>query len=637
MTNGTLSGHNSTPDSNHHKSSLMALSLTALGVVFGDIGTSPLYALKECFHASHGLSPTPDNVLGILSLIFWALILVISVKYLSFILRADNRGEGGIMALTALILPKQMRQQDNRKFLVILGLFGAALLYGDGMITPAISVLSAIEGLKIATPTISPYIIPLTVIVLVALFLVQYRGTGKVGAVFGPLTLIWFLVIAVLGIRQISRHPSILAAMSPHYAARFLGQHGWIAMLVLGSVFLVVTGGEALYADMGHFGVKPIRLVWFFLVLPSLVLNYFGQGALLLGNPEVLENPFYHLAPAWAMLPLVILATAATIIASQAVISGSFSITMQAVQLGFCPRLKVTHTSARERGQIYVPAVNWILMFSCIGLVVGFGSSSRLAAAYGFSVTTDMVITTLLFFIVVREKFKWSLLRAALLCGGFLTFDLAFFGANFAKIIHGGWFPLMVATIVFTFMSTWKTGRLILAKRLRASALSISNFITSIKASMPHRVKGTAVFMSGNLNIAPSALLHNLKHNRVLHQRVVILSVVTEDIPQVSENQRSELEEIGEGVSLLVLHYGFMESPDVPEALSNIEVNNEPFDMMETTFFLGHEAIIPSEKPGMALWREHLFMHMSRNARSATSFFNLPANRVVELGMQIEL
>ena len=398
----------------HHKSSLTALCLTALGVVFGDIGTSPLYALKECFHASHGLQPTPENVFGILSLIFWALILVISVKYLTFILRADNRGEGGIMALTALILPQQARQQNHRKYLIILGLFGAALLYGDGMITPAISVLSAIEGLEIATPSISPFIIPLTVVVLISLFLVQYRGTGKVGAVFGPLTLIWFLVLAVLGIRQIVKHPAIVGAMSPHHAARFLGHHGWIAMLVLGSVFLVVTGGEALYADMGHFGVKPIRLVWFFLVLPSLVLNYFGQGALLLDNPAVLENPFYHLAPEWAMLPLVILATAATIIASQAVISGSFSITMQAVQLGFCPRLKVTHTSARERGQIYVPAVNWILMFSCIGLVIGFGSSSRLAAAYGFSVTTDMIITTLLFFVVIREKFNWSLAQGRL-------------------------------------------------------------------------------------------------------------------------------------------------------------------------------------------------------------------------------
>ncbi len=625
------------PNAQHHKSSLTALCLTALGVVFGDIGTSPLYALKECFHASHGLQPTPENVFGILSLIFWALILVISVKYLTFILRADNRGEGGIMALTALILPQQARQQNHRKYLIILGLFGAALLYGDGMITPAISVLSAIEGLEIATPSISPFIIPLTVVVLISLFLVQYRGTGKVGAVFGPLTLIWFLVLAVLGIRQIVKHPAILGAMSPHHAARFLGQHGWIAMLVLGSVFLVVTGGEALYADMGHFGVKPIRLVWFFLVLPSLVLNYFGQGALLLDNPAVLENPFYHLAPEWAMLPLVILATAATIIASQAVISGSFSITMQAVQLGFCPRLKVTHTSARERGQIYVPAVNWILMFSCIGLVIGFGSSSRLAAAYGFSVTTDMIITTLLFFVVIREKFNWSLAQAGLLCCGFLSFDLAFFGANFAKIIHGGWFPLMVAAIVFTFMSTWKTGRQILYRRLRATALSIMDFIKSIRREMPQRVDGTAVFMSGNLNIAPSALLHNLKHNRVLHDRVVILSVITEDIPHVSASQRYDIEDAGEGVFLLVLHYGFMETADIPDALSRIKIGDQGFDMEHTTFFLGHEAIIPTDKPGMALWREHLFMHMSRNARSATSFFNLPPNRVIELGIQIEL
>ncbi|WP_029912200.1 potassium transporter Kup [Pelobacter seleniigenes] len=633
----TDTGSNNDQPSAHQRSSLAALSLTALGVVFGDIGTSPLYALKECFHTSHGLTPTPENVLGILSLILWALILVISIKYLSFILRADNQGEGGIMALTALILPQKARQQGNRWALVTLGLFGAALLYGDGMITPAISVLSAIEGLRIATPAISAYIIPITVVVLVALFLVQYRGTGKVGAVFGPLTLLWFIVLAILGIRQIIEYPAILAAVSPHYAFRFLLHNGWSAFLVLGSVFLVVTGGEALYADMGHFGVRPIRLVWFCLVLPALVLNYFGQGALLLSNPAVLENPFYHLAPSWALIPLVVLATIATIIASQAVISGSFSITMQAVQLGFCPRLKVTHTSARERGQIYVPAVNWILMFSCIGLVIGFGSSSHLAAAYGFSVTTDMVITTLLFFFVARERFHWPLGWVLLLCGGFLSFDLAFFGANFAKILHGGWFPLLVATLVFTFMSTWKTGRKILATRMRERLMSISDFLTVIRSSMPQRVNGTAVFMSGNLKIAPPALLHNLKHNRVLHQRVIILSVVTEDVPHVIGNDRYDVEDVGEGIYLLVLHSGFMDEADVPELLKAIEIGNAPFLMEETTFFLGHEAIIPSDKPGMVMWREHLFMHMSRNARSATSFFGLPPNRVVELGMQIEL
>ena len=623
--------------SHNQQSSLAALSLTALGVVFGDIGTSPLYALKECFHSSHGLTPNTDNVLGILSLIFWALILVISIKYLSFILRADNKGEGGIMALTALILPRKLRDQGNRKYLVILGLFGAALLYGDGMITPAISVLSAIEGLKIVTPAISPIIIPLTVVILVALFLIQSRGTGKIGSAFGPITLVWFLVLAVLGIRQIIQYPRVLRAASPHYALHFLANNGWSAFLVLGSVFLVVTGGEALYADMGHFGVRPIRLVWFSLVLPALVINYFGQGALLLANPAVLENPFYHLAPQWALVPLVILATAATIIASQAVISGSFSITMQAVQLGFSPRLTVAHTSAKERGQIYLPAINWLLMFSCIGLVIGFGSSSRLAAAYGFSVTTDMVITTLLFFFVVRERFHWSFWTSLLLCGGFLTFDLSFFGANFAKILHGGWFPLLVATLVFTLMSTWKTGRGILAKRMRERSLSINNFLTVISSSLPQRVEGTAVFMTGNLHIAPSALLHNLKHNRVLHQRIVILSVITEDIPHVPESQRCELEDAGEGVFLLVLHYGFMDEPDVPKVLSTVEVGGLPFELMQTTFFLGRETIIPSDKPGMALWREHLFTMMSRNARTATSFFGLPPNRVVELGIQIEI
>jgi KUP system potassium uptake protein len=623
--------------SERQRSSLATLSLAALGVVFGDIGTSPLYAIKECFHVSHSLTPTPESVYGILSLIFWALVLVISVKYLSFILRADNQGEGGIMALTALILPHKTREQGNRKLLVILGLFGAALLYGDGMITPAISVLSAIEGLKIVTPAIAPAIIPLTVAVLVCLFLVQSHGTGRVGAIFGPLTLVWFLVLALLGLRQIVHHPAILTAVSPHHALRFMLLNHWSAFLVLGSVFLVVTGGEALYADMGHFGVRPIRLVWFVLVLPALLVNYFGQGALLLAHPEVLENPFYHMAPHWALVPLVILATAATIIASQAVISGSFSITMQAVQLGFSPRLKVTHTSAKERGQIYVPAVNWLLMFSCIGLVVGFRSSSHLAAAYGFSVTTDMIITTLLFFVVARERFKWPLWSLLLLCGGFLTFDLAFFGANFAKILHGGWFPLLVAAIVFTLMSTWKTGRQILARKLRAGAMSVDSFLKGLRESMPQRVEGTAVFMSGNLHVIPSALLHNLKHNRVLHERVVILSVVTEDVPHIPPAERCELEDAGEGIFQLVLKYGFMDEPEVPKVLASLEVGDAPFKLAETTFFLGRENIIPTKKPGMAIWREHLFRHMSSNARSATSFFGLPPNRVVELGMQIEI
>ncbi len=621
----------------HSINSLPVLALTALGVVFGDIGTSPLYAMKECFHVSHNLTPTNDNVLGILSLIFWALILVISIKYLSFVLRADNQGEGGIMALTALILPKRARDEGNRKVLIILGLFGAALLYGDGMITPAISVLSAIEGLKIAAPGISPFIIPLTVVVLVLLFLVQHRGTGKVGTIFGPLTLVWFAVLATLGIRQIIKHPAILSALSPHYALRFLVHNGWYGFLVLGSVFLVVTGGEALYADIGHFGIRPIRLVWFFLVLPALVINYFGQGALLLANPEVLENPFYLLAPQWALIPLVILATFATIIASQAVISGAFSITSQAVQLGFSPRLAISHTSAKESGQIYVPAINWILMFCCIGLVIGFGSSSNLAAAYGFSVTTDMVITSLLFFFVVRERFKWTLTISLFLCGGFLVFDLAFFGANFAKILHGGWFPLLIAGVVFTLMSTWKTGRRILARRMRENSMSVNDFLAGVRTSPPQRVRGTAIFMSGNLHIAPMALLHNLKHNQVLHQRTIILSVVTEDIPHVSKKDCCELEDVGEGIYLLVLHFGFMDEPHVPKVLSTIEVGGEPFNMMETTFFLGHETVIPSDKPGMVIWREHLFKMMSRNARTATSFFDLPPNRVVEMGMQIEL
>jgi KUP system potassium uptake protein len=618
-------------------SSLSTLALAALGVVFGDIGTSPLYALKECFHISHDLSPTPDNILGILSLIFWALILVISIKYLNFILRADNQGEGGIMALTALLLHPERRKKDNRNYLIILGLFGAALLYGDGMITPAISVLSAIEGLRIATPAISHFIIPLTVAVLVILFWFQHRGTGKVGAIFGPITLIWFIVLALLGINQIVRYPAVLVAVSPHYAVRFMAYNGWSAFLALGAVFLVVTGGEALYADIGHFGVRPIRLVWFSLVLPSLVINYFGQGALVLANPEVLENPFYHLAPVWALIPLVVLATFATIIASQAVISGAFSITSQAVQLGFSPRLTVSHTSATEQGQIYMPAINWVLMLCCIGLVIGFRSTSHLAAAYGFSVTTDMVITTLLFFFVVRERFSWSLGAAFLLCGGFLIFDLAFFGANFAKILHGGWFPLLVAVTVFTLMSTWKTGRNILAKRLKSQAVLIDNFLADLQNSPYQRVSGTAVFMTGNLRTVPSAMLHNLKHNQVLHHRILILTVVTEDVPHISKARRSEMESVGEGIYLLVVRFGFMDEPNLPAVLADIDYGEEPFEMMKTTFFLGRETIIPSDKPGMVRWRERLFKLMSRNARSATSYFGLPPNRVVELGMQIEM
>jgi KUP system potassium uptake protein len=617
---------------------LAILSLTALGVVYGDIGTSPLYAMRECFHGPHAIPPSAENVLGVLSLIFWSLILVISVKYLAFILRADNQGEGGILALTALIMRGGGATASRlRWLLIVMGLFGAALLYGDGMITPAISVLSAVEGLEIALPAVGAYVIPLTVIILVFIFFCQSRGTAQVGAIFGPITFIWFIVIAGLGINQVVRVPRILAAINPLHAIDFFGRNGGTGFLVLGSVFLVVTGGEALFADMGHFGRRPIRLAWFILVLPALLLNYFGQGALLLISPEAVESPFYLLAPSWAILPLVGLATAATVIASQAVISGAFSLSMQAVQLGFSPRLDIEHTSAREKGQIYLPAINWVLMFCCIGLVIGFRSSSNLAAAYGFSVTMDMVITTCLFFFILVDRWHWKLPLALLLCGGFLVFDLSFFGANVLKIAHGGWFPLVVATVVFTLMSTWKSGRRILYQQLQANAWPLEDFQETIAASPPQRVPGTAVFMSGNPRVIPSALLHNLKHNKVLHQRVVLLSVLTEGVPQVPEERRLTLEPGNQGMYQIDLRYGFMEEPNVPAALKNVELDGWKFNLMETTFFLGRETLIPSPKPGMALWRERLFMIMSRNARSATHFFGLPPNRVIELGVQIEI
>jgi KUP system potassium uptake protein len=616
---------------------LASLSLTALGVVYGDIGTSPLYALRECFHGEHAIQPTPENVVGVLSLIFWSLIIVICIKYLVFILRADNRGEGGILALTALVSPVRASAKGGRWLLIMLGLFGAALLYGDGMITPAISVLSAIEGLNVATPLFEPYVIPITIVILIGLFVMQSRGTARVGVIFGPITMVWFLVLAVLGVVHIMDAPSVLAALNPKIGADFFIRNGWRGFLVLGSVFLVVTGGEALYADMGHFGTRPIRITWFTLVLPALLLNYFGQGALLIVNPAAAENPFYRMAPAWALYPMVVLAAAATVIASQAVISGAFSLTMQAMQLGYSPRLDIEHTSAQEKGQIYLPSINWGLMIACIGLVLGFRSSTNLAAAYGIAVTTTMVITTLLFYVLLRKRWKWSLPVAALLCLMFLVIDLSFFGANVLKVAHGGWFPLLVAAIIFTLMSTWKTGRRILQERLQKGVLPLSILLDDIRRRPPTRVSGTAVFMYGNPEGTPPALLHNLKHNKVLHERNVVLTVQTEEVPHVSREERIDVEELKEGFYRIVLHYGFMEEPNLIEVLKGLKVGGQEFKPLDTTFFLGRETLLATAKPGMAMWREKLFVSMSRNARSATSYFGLPPNRVVELGTQIEL
>ena len=614
------------------------MALSALGVVYGDIGTSPLYAIRESLGHHYGLTPTRANVLGVLSLIFWALIIVISVKYLTYVMRADNRGEGGMIALTALVAPaRRMRPGSRRWTLVLVGLFGASLLYGDSMITPAISVLSAVEGLRVATPLFEPYIIPIVIGILVALFAVQSRGTAGIGKVFGPVTFLWFSTLGVLGLYQIVQRPEVLWAINPWHGAQFFMRNGWQGYLVLGSVFLVVTGGEALYADMGHFGRRPIRFTWFALVLPALILNYFGQGALMLGNPRAIEHPFFLMAPQWALYPLVALSTAATVIASQAVISGAFSLTRQAVQLGYLPRLHIEHTSERQIGQIYIPSVNWVLMLACIGLVLGFRSSTNLAAAYGVAVTTDMVFTSILFAFVARARFGWPTWKVVLVIAGFLVVDLAFWGANIVKIPHGGWFPLVIAGAFFVAMTTWKTGRQILADRLQHRTLPIKLFLADLEGNRYTRVAGTAVYMYGNPEGTPPALLHNLMHNKVLHERVVLLTVETEEIPVVDDAQRVEVAELGHGLHRVVLRYGFTEDPDIPSGLAEARQHGLVFKPMETSYFLGRETLIASKNPGMAMWREQLFSVMSRNARSATSFFGLPPNRVVELGAQIEL
>lgn len=616
----------------------LGLGLAALGVVYGDIGTSPLYAMRECFHGKHPHPATPDNVLGVLSLIVWALILIVSLKYLVFVLRADNRGEGGILALTALLNPWGDENRPPRKILVFLGLFGAALLYGDGTLTPAISVLSAIEGLKIATPLFQPYIVPLTIAILVLLFMIQHRGTARVGALFGPVMVLWFTVLALLGIRGIAMAPEVLGALNPLHAVRFFGRDGWSGFQVLGAVFLVVTGGEALYADMGHFGRLPIRLAWFGCALPALLLNYFGQGALLLNDPSEATEPFYHLAPTWALYPLVLLATMATIIASQAVISGVFSLTRQAVQLRLSPRMRIIQTSSEEIGQIYIPAVNWALMLATIALVAGFGSSSGLAAAYGVAVATTMVITALIVRSVMRERWHWPPLAVTGLTAIFLAVDLAFFGANILKVGAGGWIPLAAGLAVFTVMITWRRGRELVTSHLLAQATPLPSFLEELAAKPPQRVAGTAVFMSGRLLPAPPTLMHHLEHNKVLHEQVVILTVLTEDIPRVSASERIELTPMGQGFYRLIARYGFMQSPNVPVILRECAPLGLVTDPATTTFYLGRETLISTEKvSGMPRWREKLFAFMARNALQATAFYNLPPDRVVELGQQVEI
>jgi len=616
---------------------LRVLALAALGVVFGDIGTSPIYAFRESFHPTHGIAVTPANVLGVLSLIFWSLIIVISIKYLALVLRADNRGEGGIMALTALVSAPTEEVRGRRWVLVVTGLFGAALLYGDSMITPAISVLSAVEGLEVATPLFTPYVIPITVVILFVLFWFQKRGTAGLGAVFGPITLVWFGILALMGIAALARHPGVLVALSPTHGAAFFARNELRGFFVLGSVFLVVTGGEALYAGMGHFGKRPIRLTWFLVVLPALLLNYFGQGALLIEDPSNIEHPFFRMAPGWALYPLVLLATAATVIASQAVISGAFSLTRQAVQLGYLPRLKIDHTSTKHVGQIYLPAINWALAIACIGLVLGFRTTSKLASAYGVAVTTDMVFTTILFAVVARTRWNWGRWATGLLVAGLLIVDLSYWGANLPKIPDGGWFPLLVAAAVFTAMTTWKRGRRILGDRLRERTRPLSQFLRELKAEPLPRVPGTSVYMASNPYGMPSALVHNVEHNKVLHERVIILTLITQEVPYVPFKERLRVTDLGQDFFRVVGRYGFAQDADVPRLLQRCEMSGAPFDLQQTTFFLGRETLIATNRGGMATWRERLFAFMTRNARGATDFFHIPADRVVEMGAQIEI
>ncbi|MCB2147315.1 MAG: potassium transporter Kup [Deltaproteobacteria bacterium] len=619
-------------------SRLARLSLAALGVVFGDIATSPIYAIRECFHGKYGIAVTQVNVMGILSLIFWALVMIVGLKYLLFVFRADNRGEGGVIALTALIRGQNGPSQNQRALgVVALGLFAACLLYGDGMITPAISVLSAVEGIGIVTPVFTPYVIPITVAILIGLFLIQRHGTARVGGLFGPVILTWLCFLAFTGAVQVARTPQVLAAVFPWHAARFLIFNKLHGFVVLGAVFLVVTGTEALYADMGHFGTRPIRLTWFALVLPALVLNYFGQGALLLKNPEASAHPFYAMVPPWGMVPTVLLATLATIIASQAVISGAFSMTRQAIQLGYLPRLKTRHTSARQIGQIYVAPVNWMLMVCTIILVAGFQTSSKLAAAYGVAVTSTMIITTVLFFVVARNRWQWSRVGAASLAGLFLLVDVPFFTANLSKILHGAWFPLVIGAAFFTMMLTWARGRRILADNLRRIMPPIHQFIVDLSSHPPNKIEGDAVFLAGSRSAVPVALAKNVKHNHVVHSRTILLHFRVEDVPRVPSLEKIQTEKLGGGFYRIVARYGFMEDPSLDNVFSLARAQGLDMDPETASFYIGRENLVLAEPPAMANWRANLFMFMSRNAADATSFFRLPADQVIEIGVRLAI
>ncbi len=616
---------------------LAVLSLAALGVVYGDIGTSPLYAVKEVFAGNHPIPVTDANIFGSLSLFFWALLIVVSVKYVMFIMRADNRGEGGIMALIALALHDVQSKPRQAKAVMIVGILGAAMFYGDGMVTPAISVLSAVEGLEIATPALKPFVIPITMVVLFILFFVQRHGTAKVGIAFGPIMLVWFTTLSLLGIYNIAGNLAVLKALNPLYGIEFLFANKAMALVAMGNVVLAVTGAEALYADMGHFGRKPISRAWFGFVLPALVLNYFGQGALILANPDAAQNPFFLSAPDWALYPLVGLATVATVIASQAVISGAFSVTRQAMQLGFAPRMEVQHTSEKEQGQIYLPAVNWGLMVAVMILVLGFKSSNNLAAAYGIAVTGDMVITSILATVVVARAWGWGWGRASALFACFLAVELVFLAANILKIPDGGWFPLVAGMAVFILMTTWKRGRQLLSDRLKGERLELMPFIESLSMSMPTRVPGTSVFLNADPKGVPHALLHNLMHNKVLHERVVLVSVQFFDVPYVPDIDRVEVKKLKENFWSVVVQYGFKDEPDIPRAMELCAEAGLECSALDTSYFIGRETLIPRLGSDMAYWREKIFVAMFRNGGSATAFFQIPSNRVVELGTQVVL
>jgi KUP system potassium uptake protein len=620
-----------------HHGGRAVLAIGALGVVYGDIGTNPLFAMREAFTARHRVALDAANTIGLLSLMFWSLIIVVTIKYLSTVMRADNDGEGGILALAALVSGKGDATKGSRWVLVLVGILGAALLYGDGMVTPAISVLAAVEGTAVATPSFTHYVVPIACVILVGLFVVQRKGTAVIGRVFGPMMIVWFVTIAVLGANQLRREPRVLRAVWPGYAVRFFVDNGLKGFLVLGAVILVVVGGEALYADMGHFGRRPIMLGWYGLVLPSLILVYFGQGALLIRDPTAIDNPFFRMAPHALLYPLALLATIATVIASQALISGAFSLTHQAIQLGYSPRVEVRHTSESQIGQIYVPAINWLLMFACIGLVVGFRHSANLAAAYGLAVSTTMVMTTILFSVVARRHFGWRKPIVVVVCGVFLFVDVAFFGATLFKIPDGGWFPLVVGAMIFTVMTTWRTGRRIVRARLRKHMPELNKFVSSVSAGSVIRTTGASAYLFSVAGVTPPALIASLHHHDSLHEKVIILCVAVEPRPRVPTPRRAVITDLGAGIHQVVLHFGFMEQPDVPKALAQRVAMQLGLDLSTLTYFLGSERITVTKRPGMALWREHLYAFMSRNATGTIDLFNLPIDQTLQIGVGVEL